>query len=277
MSPDTLPFALLLLLAEFAAGCMLVLATLERRGTVPLGYIKVCAGTVFAAALFTLALVVSLPAAEEVGGYPLVKAWFLPARLVLALFAIASFAHNLAAYRATAEVRRLLALLAAINGLLALMLLAAIVERPTWGYAGTLLSLLAGGLSLGTVSLSMVLGHWYLVNPRLSEKPLNELTLALLAALVVQVAVVALNTALPVREVPASQVGFETSTAASPLFWLRVGVGLIFPLILGYMAWQSSRLRGMMSATGLLYIAMGAVLAGEALARGMLFATAAPL
>jgi hypothetical protein len=33
----------------------------------------------------------------------------------------------------------------------------------------------------------------------------------------------------------------------------------------------------MQSATGLLYLAMGAVLAGEAVARGLLFVTAMPL
>jgi hypothetical protein len=43
------------------------------------------------------------------------------------------------------------------------------------------------------------------------------------------------------------------------------------------MAWQSSRERAMMSATGLLYIAVGAVFAGEVLARGLLFATGSPV
>ena len=42
------------------------------------------------------------------------------------------------------------------------------------------------------------------------------------------------------------------------------------------MAWRASVERGMMSATGLLYIATGAVLAGEALARGLQLATAIP-
>jgi hypothetical protein len=43
------------------------------------------------------------------------------------------------------------------------------------------------------------------------------------------------------------------------------------------MALQSSLERAMMSATGLLYIAVGAVLAGEALGRGLLFVTGAPV
>jgi hypothetical protein len=62
-----------------------------------------------------------------------------------------------------------------------------------------------------------------------------------------------------------------------PAFWLRIGVGLVFPVVLTYMAWQSSIVRAMMSATGLLYIALEAVLAGEVLARGLLFVTAVPV
>lgn len=277
MSPETLPYAFFLLVAEFAVGSIVVLAALEVRGTVPLGYIKVCGGTTLVAAVLALALALTLPVVSEVGGYPLAAGWFLPARLMLALLTLASSAYNVVAYQGSARAHRWLALLAAIAGVLTLALIGAIFERPTWGYAGTLGSLVAGSLSLGTVTLSMILGHWYLVNPRLSEKPLNELTLALLLVLVFQAGIVTINAALPVREVPAPQATLNLSLAANPAFWLRVAVGLLFSLVLTYMAWQSSRLRGMMSATGLLYIATGAVLAGEALARGLLFTTGVPV
>ena len=52
-------------------------------------------------------------------------------------------------------------------------------------------------------------------------------------------------------------------------------MGLVFPIVLAILAWQAATIRGMMSATGLLYIAVAAVLAGEVLARGLLFATGA--
>ncbi|MGH2587084.1 MAG: hypothetical protein ACRDJE_19395, partial [Dehalococcoidia bacterium] len=162
-------------------------------------------------------------------------------------------------------------------GLLAIGFTAAYVQRPTWGYAATLLSLLAGSASLGAVTLGMTLGHWYLVTPRLPEQPLNRLTLVLLAALVVQTVLVIVNIALPARYVPSAVENPEIGLAQNPIFWLRLGVGLIFPLALAFMAWQSSVIRAMMSATGLLYIAMGGVLAGEVLARALLFTTAKPL
>jgi hypothetical protein len=43
------------------------------------------------------------------------------------------------------------------------------------------------------------------------------------------------------------------------------------------MAWQSSKENAMMSATGLLYIAVGTVFVGEVLARGLLFVTGSPV
>jgi hypothetical protein len=49
----------------------------------------------------------------------------------------------------------------------------------------------------------------------------------------------------------------------------------VFPAALAFMAYVSSKERAMMSATGLLYIAVGALLAGEALGRGLLFVTGA--
>jgi hypothetical protein len=63
----------------------------------------------------------------------------------------------------------------------------------------------------------------------------------------------------------------------SPLFWLRVGVGVLFPLALCLPVWRTARVRSMMSATGLLYIALGTILAGEIMARALFFVAGVPL
>jgi hypothetical protein len=55
------------------------------------------------------------------------------------------------------------------------------------------------------------------------------------------------------------------------LYWLRVGVGIIFPLALTLPIWRTARVRSMMSATGLLYVALGLVLAGELIAKVLYF------
>jgi hypothetical protein len=138
-------------------------------------------------------------------------------------------------------------------------------------------------LAVGLVVLAMTLGHWYLVTPRLPREPMEELTLLLVAAIGVQALLLLLNIAIPVREAPDPSAFLGSTTLGqNPAFWLRIAIGLLFPAALGYMSYLSSKgypanENAMMSATGLLYIAVGAVLVGEVLARGLLFLTAKPV
>ena len=53
--------------------------------------------------------------------------------------------------------------------------------------------------------------------------------------------------------------------------WLRLVVGLIFPLVVTWAAGQTVKTRSMESATGLLYIDVGAIAAGTILAAGLYF------
>ena len=48
-------------------------------------------------------------------------------------------------------------------------------------------------------------------------------------------------------------------------------MGLVFPLIVSWAALQTARTRSMESATGLLYINVGAIAAGTILAAGLYF------
>lgn len=277
MSIAALPYATFLLLLEFAVGTQVVLLVPQFRGQVSPGFLKMGALMALCGAGLALWVGTVLPATGDVAGYPLDGRYTGPMRAAVATFFLLTLPLNWFLWREDAGRGRVLGIIAAAAALLALVLTAAVVRLPTWGYAGTLLSLLAGAASLGAVTLGMTLGHWYLVTPRLPERPLNDLTRLLIVVVAVQAVLVAVNAVVPVRELPANPDIPEVSLAANLWFWLRVGVGLVFPLALAVMAWQSSVVRAMMSATGLLYIAMGAVLAGEVLARALMFATARPL
>jgi hypothetical protein len=277
MSVAALPFATFLLLLEFAAGTQAVLLVPQIRGQVSPGFLKMGAVMAFAGAALALWTTTALPTGAEVAGYRLDPSFIGPMRAAVAVFALLSLVTLAFVLREDERRGRVLNAVASLAALVALALAAAVLRLPTWGYPGALLSLLAGAASLGAVSLGMTLGHWYLVTPRLPEKPLNELTLVLLGCVALQTLVMAVNAVLPVREVPLSPDATAAALVENLWFWLRVGVGLLFPLGLAYMAWQSSVVRAMMSATGLLYIAMGAVLAGEIVARALLFTTAKPL
>ena len=52
---------------------------------------------------------------------------------------------------------------------------------------------------------------------------------------------------------------------------------MLFPLALCYLVWRTARVGSMMSATGLLYIALGTVLAGQIIASALFFLAGAPI
>ena len=64
----------------------------------------------------------------------------------------------------------------------------------------------------------------------------------------------------------------KVGVLAPALFvWLRLLIGLVFPLIVSWAALQTARSRSMESATGLLYINVGSIAAGTILAAGLYF------
>jgi hypothetical protein len=268
-----LPYTLLLLLTEFAVGGQVCLFALDARGEVTRGFVKMAAALAVAGAALSAWIAFSVPSVASVDSYPLDTAFLSPARAFLVLFAVLAASAAIAIWAGRRGLGIALGGATTLVSLLALGCVSAIVQGPTWSLAGVFLSLLAGGLALGGVTLAMSLGHWYLVTPRLPERPLNELTGALLAIFGVQALLIVVDVAMPARQ-HLNALGI--SLGQNPAFWLRIGVGLVLASLLTFMAWQSSRARGMMSATGLLYLATGAVIAGEALACSLLFMTAIP-
>jgi hypothetical protein len=273
MSPAALPYSVLLLLTEFAIGSQLVDYAIDLRGQTTRSLVRLGAFMAVVVAAMALWVALEVPPLTSVNGYSLEGHFWHPARLHLALFAGLAAVYAVSLLRPNRVASRIAGGITAAGGLLALFFLAGLVEGPAWSFAGTLAGLLTGGLALGGVTLAMSLGHWYLVTPRLPERPLNELTLAVLGILVLQTALLVISLAVPGRlPLPAAAL----PAGQNPAVWLRAGVGLVLPIVLCFMAWRCSRAREMMSATGLLYLATGAVLAGQALACSLIFSAALP-
>jgi hypothetical protein len=273
ISAQALPFTLLIVLVEFTVGGLWVLWAAHLRGQSAASFVKFGAGMVAVMAVLTFWLAAKLTVDDEVDGYPLDPSYMPEARLALALVAILSLPYAVLTLRESRVPSLVAGGAASVCGLVAVALLAQVFALPTWGYVGTLLAFVVGGLVVGAVSMGMVLGHWYLVTPRLPERPLREMTFFLLVAMGVQAILIVLALALP-RDTIANAV--DTPILENPFFWMRVGGGLLFPMLLAWMAYDSSGVRAMQSATGLLYIAMALVLSGEVLAKGLLFVSAVP-
>jgi hypothetical protein len=273
ISAQALPFTLLIVLVEFTVGGLWVLWAAHLRGQSAASFVKFGAGMVAVMAVLTFWLAAKLTVDDEVDGYPLDPSYMPEARLALALVAILSLPYAVLTLRESRVPSLVVGGAASVCGLVAVALLAQVFALPTWGYVGTLLAFVVGGLVVGAVSMGMVLGHWYLVTPRLPERPLREMTFFLLVAMGVQAILIVLALALP-RDTIANAV--DAPILENPFFWMRVGGGLLFPMLLAWMAYDSSGVRAMQSATGLLYIAMALVLSGEVLAKGLLFVSAVP-
>jgi hypothetical protein len=140
------------------------------------------------------------------------------------------------------------------------------------GLGSILLFVELGAISavLGGVWASMILGHWYLVTPKLPEAPL--ILISRLLVFVVGLQVVLFVVWIATGAGPGSGAPFRILVGPWALFvWLRLIVGLIFPLIVSWAALQTARSRSMESATGLLYINVGTIAAGTILAAGLYF------
>ena len=141
-------------------------------------------------------------------------------------------------------------------------------------------SYLASSLLLGTVMSAMITGHWYLVNRRLTIQPLRIATLLFLGATVLRlIFVIAVVSSLALsREALVSQAaqGLLQFSGQGWLFWLRLTIGLIGPLVFGGMIYATVKIRSTQSATGMLYATVVFVFLGEAFAKFIWLFTGIP-
>jgi hypothetical protein len=144
-----------------------------------------------------------------------------------------------------------------------------------WAWSGGQpigVSMLVQFLALAAVTggsmAAVVLAHWYLVTPKISEQPLLLTTRLLMVVLGIQLLLFGVWTAAGIPDLEP----FEVLTGPNMIFvWLRLVVGLVFPLVLAAMAYRTALTRSMESATGLLYIEFALVMASTIVAAGLLF------
>ena len=142
-----------------------------------------------------------------------------------------------------------------------------------------LLNHLAATALLGSVMLTMVFGHWYLVIPRLSIEPLKRLTKVLMGAIAIRIAtiVVSLSILQVEQNISLHAVLRELTIQQGIFFWPRMIFGVVVPVVLAGMIWSTVKIRHTQAATGLLYLAVVALLFGEFFSKFLLFAVNIPL
>ena len=315
---QTLPLVLFIIMTEVSIGSVSVLVFLDWRNEVKRGFL-------ISYGLIYLALTGLTYLFQQGFAYPellntyqhLDKAWTGALTLPLLLFFLLLIPYNLfllidrsagvdgkveqAKAEAQGEPRRLsvIRVLRLLSGVatvvagLVMLFVMAMIFRPiaatNLGGALTVAGFFASAFALGGVLTAMWLGHWYLVTPALSEKPLQFATTLVLVAIVAQVIFTigmgpttmpanqsssGTSITAPATPVPGSQVKPGNAPVITPIStgaigWLHILVGFIIPLVLGALAWKLIRDRSFQSATGMLYLVVVCTLAGEAMARGL--------
>ncbi len=123
-------------------------------------------------------------------------------------------------------------------------------------------------LFFGISNFAMILGHYYLVVPKLSERPLIVCLYFYWATLGIKIILSVIGVT------KANELGFFTEgTMAGDgylfnwiFFIMRYLWGVVAPLILSYFTYRLCRMRSIQSATGVLYIMEFFVIVGEMIA-----------
>ena len=259
MSIEALPFVNWIFWTALTAGSLLVVGVTELLGGTTRGYRLFRAGFVVVCALILLVSELNLPgdaAAATTADLRRPLVWAFTAGC--AAYLVASVA---------AWPRGWLAVVAGAIGLAALVTLALAGGTASPGLFGAQLVLVA--LAIGSVNAAMLLGHWYLVTPRLSPMPLRRMIWLLIAVLAAE----ALTFAIAVLTVP----GDAISGSMGWLSWLRLLVGILLPIGVAVLAILASRAASLQASTGLLYIGLALVLAGSIAGSSISYLTGVPI
>ena len=267
---DSLPWVASVLVSSLAFGSFTFVVITRWRTDATRGYLgftAFCAGLL---ALFALATkLLGPPAATEavvrIGPADL----FMLRQYGLGVFAAATLLYPIFGRRVRAAL--VLDLAGLVGGAVAL-------AGAAFGWAAAavdgvplLVQLVVLSLATGGSMAAVILGHWYLVTPKISEKPLALQAKLLIGVIGLQVLLFVVWTTLGGGP---GQGAFDAFSGGNLLLVvLRLIVTLLFPLVLCWMAWRTALTRSMESATGLLYINLAAVMAGTIGAAALYFST----
>lgn len=255
---QTLPYVAWILLVALALGSYLFAAATAESAPPTRGYLRFVAGAAAILSLLAWFVDASLVAPEGLAVRVAPSDMDFIRRLALLGFIVTALAY--AVLLSDRYRRWALGGMSLIWGS-ATLIAAAVSWAPTAVDAVPLavqlftLSIVTGG-SLSAI----VLGHWYLVTPKLSERPLILQARWLLGALVIQGMLYVVWATLGGG---VGQDAWEALSGPSALLvWLRGLITIAFPMVLVYMSLRTAQTRSMESATGLLYINLAAVMAG---------------
>jgi hypothetical protein len=263
----TLPLVLAVVLVELAVGGAFLVWFLDRRGQAPGGFLKLASGVGALCAAASVGLIPTIIPRDlqKVGLDSGPLSSFGQALVVFTVLAVIQFVLTFLPIK---DLRNVAGILTVVVGIGTLELAAISRPSPAPFDLFALFALPLGALALGGTDAAMLLGHWYLVTPKLSPAPLQNAALVVVVAVVLQLALVGVTYARGDLVGTTGQIGLVVALG------IRVGVGLLMTLGVALGGWWTARMNTQ-SSTGLLYVGLGTALAGEISARVIYFLTGA--
>jgi len=144
---------------------------------------------------------------------------------------------------------------------------------PTLLFINSVLSSLILGFSMG----AMMLGHWYLTQPKLSIDELKRLTWLLISFIGIKFIFSSYQSLLLLKGMTEVQLLHYLVKVPGVFVLMRYVWGLLGSLLLSFLVWKTVKIRSTQSATGILYVVVVACLVGEILSLYLAFHFGIPL
>ena len=271
--PTLAPIAGYLTLLELSVGTAAAAYVIDAAGKVGRGYVGSTAFICALVAGIALWIGVNVPTDVTLLSSPIQNGamsslihWsigYIGALLVLVFFS----------WEGTEAARRVVGAATLVVGAVCIGKAAAAVGPAINGAPGALAVLAPATLVTGAALAGMLLGHYYLVAPSLSFRPLRQMVRLVIGAVAVEAAVVA---GVLVAATPAARTQMLT-TYALPFWLLVIGAGMLFTVGVTLLTAHFARIRANQPATAMLYVLIISVLMGVVPAHLLFFVTGTPI
>jgi hypothetical protein len=272
--PALAPIATVVVVAEIAAGTTVAAYAVDVLGKVGRGFIgttaAICAG-IMAIAVLIEAL---LPPDSALLGAPLPPGSQADLLHWSIAFTVALLAYAFFCAVMTDVARRVVGVITIGFGAMAIAKAAAAFGPALGGVGTAVVAFVPAALVSGSALAGMLLGHWYLVAPSLSFRPLRRSIDIVFAAVAFQALVIVL---VILTATSAVRGELLWSGDAFPFWLLVVGSGIVFTTGVALLTRHFARIRANQPATAMLYVLIISVVMGVVPAHLLFFVTGAPI
>jgi hypothetical protein len=272
--PALAPLVTVLVLAELAVGTVAITLLSDLGGDVGRGFVGTTALICVAIMGVDLVLLLILPdpsqllhTAVDGGRYAGFVHWLIG-------FTGVTFGYALFSAIGTDPARRVVGAIAVSCGAVAIAMAALTFGEPLGGGLAAAVAFVPAMLLCGSALCGMLLGHWYLIAPDLTFRPLRRAVYVVFAAVVLQAG--AITGALLLAS-PAARHSLVAARYSVPFWLLVVLAGLVFTAAVNGLTLYFARIRANQPATAMLYVLIITVLMGAVPGHLLYFLTRVPV